>query len=657
MGTSMVKQIIQLGILSIALGLGTTGYSQIKKEKQADKSFDRLAYVDAIKVYERMANQGYVNTSILQNLADAYYFNGKLVEANTWYTELFEGNYEDKELAKLPSEYYYRYAQTLKSVEDYTKSKQMMDQFAVLEQRDSRVELYSKNRDYLAHIENRSDRYDIKRLDFNTAYSDYGGTLLGDQFIFTSARATDQQGSSKIHAWTNESYTSLYRSTIGQSGFGEPVLFAPEIGSEVNDATAVFTQDGNTMYFTRNNSKASGKSKQNKEKTSLLKLYKAVKQADGKWGQVEELPFNSDNFNTAHPALTPDDKWLYFASDRQGTRGQSDLFRVALYEHEGYGPVENLGSSINTEGRENFPFIASDYQLYFSSDGHLGLGGLDVFTAKIYPNGSFGPVVNMGTPINSSMDDFGFYLDPKQNKGFVSSNRADGKGSDDIYFLAEKPCKQTIEGTVYNKDTNEIVANALIVISDALYQKSDTLYTNAKGYYITSLLDCGYKYRIKAEKESYNTVEVAFNVNREPGVKTVNIGLEKAEKPLGLNDDLFKRLNLQPIYFDFDKSNIRRDAAIELMKVVEVLKEYPSIKIDVRSHTDSRGNDVYNMNLSDRRVKSTIKWMIEQGIDPSRLTGRGYGESQLLNKCSNGVPCTTSEHQENRRSEFIIKEI
>ncbi|MBB1149500.1 PD40 domain-containing protein [Myroides sp. NP-2] len=653
----MVKQIVQLGILSAALSFSISGYSQIKKEKTGDKNFDRLAYVDAIKVYERIADKGYVNTSILQNLADAYYFNGKLVEANKWYAELFEGTYDDKDTSKLSSEYYYRYAQTLKAVENYAKSQELLEQFAALEKEDSRTALFNKNRDYLAHIENHSDRYDIRLLDLNTEYSDYGGTMIGDKFVFTSARATDHQNGNQIHAWTNESFTSLYSSTVGQNGFEEPVLFAEEINSKVNDATAVFTKDGNTMYFTRNNSKASGKSKQNRDKTSLLKLYKAVKQSDGKWGLVEELPFNSDNFNTAHPALTPDGKWLYFVSDRKGTLGQSDLFRVGLYEDGTYGEVENLGNSINTEGRESFPFISSDNQLYFSSDGHPGLGGMDVFVAKLYPNGSFGPVVNMGAPINSSLDDFGFYLDPAQGKGFVSSNRAEGKGADDIYFLAEKPCKQSIEGIVYDKDTNEVLADALVVISDALYQKSDTLYTNSKGYYVTSLLDCGNKYRIKAEKALYNTVEVAFNINREPGVKTVNIGLEKTEKPLEINDDLFKKLQLQPIYFDFDKSNIRRDASIELMKVVEVMKEYPSMKLDVRSHTDSRGNDAYNMQLSDRRVKSTIKWMIEQGIDPGRLTGRGYGESQLQNKCSNGVPCTAEEHQLNRRSEFIILEM
>ena len=653
----MIRQIIQVGMLCTTLSVCTTGYSQASKEKKADKSFEQLAYVDAIRLYERMAENGYINTDMLQNLANAYFFNGKSVEANKWYAMLFEGDYDDKDIAKLPSEYYYRYAQTLKSVEDYPKSQKMMDQFAALEQEDSRAVLYTKNRDYLTHIENRSDRYNIQKLDFNTAYSDYGGTMLNDQFVFTSARATDHQKGNQIHAWTNESYTSLYRSTIGANGFEEPVLFAPEINSSVNDATAVFTKDGNTMYFTRNNANASGRSRQNKDKTSLLKLYKAVKQADGQWGDVEELSLNSDNFNTAHPALTPDEKWLYFVSDRQGTIGQSDLFRVPLYENGSYGPIENLGKSINTEGRESFPFISADYQLYFASDGHPGLGGLDIFTAKIYPNGSFGPVVNMGAPINSSMDDFGLYLDAKQNKGFVSSNRADGKGVDDIYFLDEKPCKQTLEGVVYDKDTNETIANAHVYVSDGLYQKSDTLVTNEKGYYKTNLLDCGYKYRIKAEKELYNTVEVAFNSNREPGLKTVNVGLEKVEKPIGLNDDLFKQLNLKPIYFDFDKSNIRRDASIELMKVVEVMKEYPALKIDVRSHTDSRGDDEYNRILSDRRVKATIQWMIEQGINPNRLTGKGYGETQLLNKCSNGVPCTAQEHQENRRSEFIILEM
>ncbi|MBB1141001.1 OmpA family protein [Myroides sp. WP-1] len=653
----MKKRIQQMGLVALLfIGGITTSYGQVGKVKQGDRDFDRLAYANAIEIYEGLANKGYVNTLVLQNLADAYYFNGKLVEANKWYAELFEGTYEDKDTAKLTSEYYYRYAQTLKSMKDYTKSQDMMDQFYNLEKEDSRAALFNKNRDYLRAIARNSDRYEIKALNLNSEYSDYGGTIIGNSFVFTSARVTAKEKGSTIHSWTNESYTSLYSSAITEEGFGEPVRLAMD-NSTINEATGVFTADGKTMYFTRNNATSNGKSKQNKEHTSLLKIYKAVKQADGQWGQVVELPINSDDFNTAHPALTPDGKWLYFASDRKGSIGQSDLFRVALYDNGGYGVVESLGKNINTEGRESFPFISSNNQLYFSSDGHPGLGGLDVFSSAIYPDGSLGPVVNMGEPINSNMDDFGFYLDAKENKGFVSSNREGGRGADDIYFWVEKPCKQTIEGIVFDKQTKAPLANALVVISDAVYQKSETLRTNSKGYYVSSLLDCGIKYRIKAEAESYNPTEViSLNTENTPGVKKVDIGLETPEIPIEVNDDLFKTLNLKPIYFDFDKSDIRYDASIELMKIVEVMKKYPSLKVDVRSHTDSKGKDSYNLSLSDRRVKSTIQWVIAQGIASNRLTGRGYGETKLLNRCSNGVRCSDAEHQENRRSEFIVVE-
>ncbi|EHO09731.1 OmpA family protein [Myroides odoratimimus] len=651
----MVKQIIRVGILILALSLGQLSYCQIKKEKQADKSFDRTAYIDAIQIYEGMVEKGYVNGSILQNLADANYFNGKLLEANKWYTELFEGQYEDKNLGQLPSEYYYRYSQTLKAVKNYEKADELMEQFSRIEKEDQRVTEYNKDRAYLSRIEKYVNQYEAELLQINSAFSDYGGTIIGNDFVFTSARATDHQHKLKIHSWTNEGYTSLYRAKIDGSGMANPERFPLDEAPYVNDATAVFNQDGTIMFFTRNNAKSNGKSKQNKDHNSSLKIYRALKQTDGSWGRVLELPFNSDNFNTAHPALTPDDKWLYFASDRDGAIGQSDLYRVAVFKNDGYGPVENLGPSINTEGRENFPFISSDNQLYFASDGYPGLGGMDVFVTQLNGDGTFGSIVNMGEPINSSMDDFGFYL--KDGTGFVSSNRAGGMGSDDIYKLTERSCVKKVEGKVYDIETKEVLANAKIVVSDGLYEKSTTLQSNDKGQFTISDLGCGIKYRIRPEKEAYNTVELVFSFERDSEVKTFDIGLERAVKPLQVNDDLFKRLQLKPIYFDFDKTIIRKDAAIELMKIVEVMQQYPTMKIDVRSHTDSRGNDTYNLNLSDRRVKATIQWMTKQGIEASRLTGRGYGETQLLNGCSNGEHCTDAEHQVNRRSEFIIKEI
>ncbi len=653
----MRKQIIKIGFFTLLfLGVCIQGYAQKVAEKKAEKEYNKLAYIDAIKIYERIASKGYTNASMLEKLGDANYFNGRLVEANKWYSELFEGEYSDKGQKAISSEYYYRYAQTLKAVENYDRANQVMQQFVVLEKDDSRAKLFEENKGYLQQIENQEDRYDLKAIDVNSEYSDYGGTLLGNQLVYTSARQTDKQSNNQIHEWTNESFTSLFATNINEDGtFSEPVLFSKELDSRVNDATAVFTKDGKTMYFTRNNSKQSGKKRYNKDQSSLLKLYKATLSESGKWENLVELPFNSDDFNTAHPALSPDEKWLYFASDRKGTRGESDIFRVGIYENGEFGKLENLGDKINTSGRETFPFISKDNLLFFSSDGHPGLGGLDVFVAKINVDGTFGAVTNMGTPINSSFDDFGFYINAKNSKGFVSSNRVNGV--DDIYFFSEKACVQAVEGVVFDKNTQEVLANSLVVISDALYQSSDTLYTDSNGYYKIQKLDCGQKYRVKAEKQEYSTVEMFFTTDYKTGVKKVDIGLEKVEEPITVNDDLFKKLKLEPIYFDFDKSNIRHDASIELIKIAEVMKEYPTMKIDVRSHTDSRGKDSYNLKLSDRRAKSTVQWLISQGIDSSRITGKGYGETKLLNNCSNGVPCSAEEHQLNRRSEFIVIEL
>ncbi|MGL4585051.1 MAG: OmpA family protein [Flavobacterium sp.] len=656
----MRKQLLKTSLLSIVLLAlsSTTVQAQRVTEKKADKEYEKLAYIDAIKIYERMAKKGYVNADILMKLADSYYFNGKLLDANKWYGELFNGEYEDKGKVTIPSEYYYRYAQTLKASEQYDLSKKVMEQFVVLEKGDSRSQLYIANKDYLKGIEDKNSRYELKHTSINTPYSDYGATVIGDQLIFTSARPSAKLSSKKLHEWTNESFTTLYSSTISADGkMGEPVVYAPELSSKVNDATAVFTKDGKMMYFTRNNSSLKGKRKNNKKNSSLLKIFSATKQANGTWADVRELPINSDNFNTAHPALTADDGWLYFSSDREDSEGQSDIYRVALYPNHVYGGVENIGKKVNTAGRETFPFISSDNYLFFASDGHPGLGGLDIFTAKIDRNGGIGEVTNVGAPINSRFDDFSLYINRDTNSGFVSSNRPEGLGGDDIYTFMEKACLQHIAGTVYDIKTNKGIPNATIVISDALYEKSKTIQTDENGQYSSDVLDCNHKYRIKGEAPLYSTVELVFALADITGEKKVNIGLDKSYETVGVNDDLFKKLKLQPIYFNFDKSFIRPDASIELMKVVEVMREYPTMKIDVRSHTDSRGNDAYNLALSDRRVKATIQWMISQGIEPNRLTGRGYGETQLQNRCSNGVPCSEVDHQLNRRSEFIIIEM
>ncbi len=651
----MVRKTKYLSLLVCFLLTSLLSFGQSRKEKKADRNFDTYAYVDAIQMYENMAEQGYINTSILSKLGDSYYFNAKFVEANKWYEQLIEGSYEDKDLTTLNKEYYYRYAQTLKAVDQPQKADAILEEFATLAANDSRAQLFITNSE-LVEKTLPSSRFTLSNLSCNSEYSDYGATLLGNQLIFTSSRVNDQM-KNKIHNWTNQAYTKLYTTTIGvDGGFGEPVLFAKEIASkELNMGTAIFTKDGKTMYFTSNNGSIRGgkRAQYNKEESSVLKIYVSHQQPDGSWGGAESLAFNLEDYNTAHPALTPDEKWMYFVSDRQGSLGQSDLFRVSRFEDGHFGPVEHLGDKVNTAGRETFPFISSDYTLYFSSDGHPGFGGLDVFKVKIQRDGQLGVPVNLGPDINSAFDDFGLYIDSATKKGFITSNKPGGHGGDDLYLFIEQACTQLVDGLISNQEGGEYLDQVVIGFYDAMNKKVAEIQSDSQGYFSFDQLACGREYLVRASKKGYLTKEMRIHTNREVKER-LYITLESDGTRIGQGDDLFDKLKLSPIYFDFDKSTIRPDAQIELMKVVEVMKQHPSLVVDIRSHTDSRGNDRYNRQLSDRRAKATMQWMISKGIAADRLTGKGYGESQLLNKCSKGIPCSEEEHQVNRRSEFII---
>ena len=661
----MKKNILKIGLLSLlfsSFGI----HAQELQEKKGAQQVERYAYVDAIKIYERVAKKGYESVEMYKNLGDSYYFNGKLTEANQWYEKMF-GLFENPnyitaaaEKTSLPSEYYYRYGQTLKAVGNYQKSDAVLKTFEQKELGDSRGRLAKSEQDYLAEIKANSGRYNINSLTINSGYSDYGSTMFNNQLIFTSARDTGNLVK-KTHTWTGDSFTSLYAATLDEEGTpGTPKRFAKEIKTKFNESTPVFSADGQTMYFTRNNFNK-GKRGKDAHKTTLLKIYKATLE-NQKWRKVEELPFNSNDYSTAHPALTMDGKWMYFASDRENGKGQSDLYKVAVNPDGSFGQPINLGDAINTEGRESFPFITKDNELYFSTDGRPGLGGLDIYATKINADGSFTEVQNIGSPANSSLDDFAYYIDTKSRRGFLSSNRAEGMGNDDIYSFLETrrlslECLQSIFGKVYDKQTQAPLAHANLTLYDGNFKQIGTVQTSADGKYEFKDLKCGSRYRINAGVEDYNTAEVAVDLPMQTGSTQVDFGLEKTRIEVKKGDDLFKVLKLNPIYFDFDKSNIRPDAAAELAKVVEVLRDYPEMKIDVRSHTDSRGNDAYNLSLSDRRAKSTIAWIVDQGISKERVDGKGYGETQLVNECSNGVKCSEAAHQENRRSEFIVLEL
>lgn len=438
------------------------------------------------------------------------------------------------------------------------------------------------------------------------------------------------------------------------STLGTPKMFAKNIKIPFHEASPVFTKDGQTMYFTQNNY-LKGKKGKNSEKVTLLKIYKA-KLIDKEWSNVEELPFDSDNYSVAHPALSPDEKTLYFASDMPGTLGQSDIFKCKIDEDGSFGIPENLGTKINTEGRETFPFVSENNELYFASDGHPGLGGLDIFYSKI-ENGVFSKVKNIGETANSPNDDFSFVINTKTKRGFLTSNREGGKGSDDIYQFFETRqlnCEQKLSGLVTDLETGAIIINAKMSLFNNTFKVIKTSTSDKNGYFYFDV-DCDTNYYIRAEQTDYNTVEKRIEIPNNSGKTEVSIQLDKNIKEVKNGDDLAKTFGIKIIYFDLDKSNIREDAALELEKILDVLLENPTIKINIRSHTDSRASFEYNDQLSEKRAQSTMAWLVNNGIETSRLTAKGYGERELVNKCADSVICTEEEHQANRRSEFIIE--
>lgn len=628
------------------------GYSQKTRIEAADEKYDRYAFIDAISTYERIANKGYKNEEMFQKLGNAYYFNADLQKAEKWYAELFEMNQDQT------AEYCYRYSQCLKSLGNYNKANVILDLFNAKSGNDQRAKLFAKNKNYLEVIKENSGRFTIEDAGVNSEYSDYGSAFSGNKLVFASSR--DKGGPTKrVFKWTNQSFTSLYASSVLSSGkLDSPKPFGDKMNSKYHESTPVFTKDGKNVYFTRNNFLDGKKGSDNNEVT-LLKVYKATLVNDS-WENIIELPFNSNQYSVAHPMLSLDEKTLYFASDMPGTLGQSDLFKVEINGDNTYGDPINLGKTINTEGRESFPFISEDNELYFASDGHPGLGGLDVFVSQIKTDNNFGEVLNVGEPINGPQDDFSFWIDSKSRKGFLTSNRLGGHGYDDIYSFTETRklvCKQKLIGVITDLETGGILADTKVSLFDENFILISQTISDHKGGYVFDV-SCGNTYYVRAEKTEYGTKESEIKIPAINGTTSLPLVLEKSVCKVKVGGDLAKCFGIKMIYFDLDKSAIRKDAAFELEKILDAMNQYPTMKIDVRSHTDCRQTAKYNMALSDRRAKSTIAWLIQNGIAVNRLTGRGYGESQLVNDCgcepTNTSSCTEEQHQANRRSEFIV---
>jgi len=499
--------------------------------------------------------------------------------------------------------------------------------------------------------------YSIKNISENTKFSDFGVTYFGESSaVFASARR-DISIRNRRWYFNNQPYLELFKGNLTNDGeINDVELFSKNINSKYHESNVTFTKDLKTVYFSRNNY-INKKATKDDDGWVLIQMYKATVGEGGEWTNIEPMPFNSDDYQTGHPVLNDRENKLYFTSDMPGGLGNTDIYVVDINSDGTYSDPINLGPNVNTKRKEMFPFIDDNDVLYFSSNGFEGgFGKLDVYATKIIGHEAIESALNLGKPINSREDDFGFTFKTGEKWGHFSSNREGGKGDDDIYYFEELApiefdCEQFVDGLVREKSSGALLPGALVTLYGADGEKIESSIADKYASF-SFKLDCETAYKVVATKENYNKDSEEFETSDVRDLE-LTLGLTLTENEfINVRGQLM--VNVNPIYFDLDKSEIRPDAAIELEKVVRIMQKYPKIKISLGSHTDSRAPDAYNQSLSERRAKSSLEWIIDKGIEASRITGQGYGETQLVNKCSNGVRCSEAEHQLNRRTEFII---
>ena len=616
--------------------------AQDKSTRKADKQFSRFEFVKAADSYEKLVNNGKSSDYVVSQLAECYYNIYNTVEAEKWYATLVD---ETKDTNII-----YKYSQMLKANGKYEQSNKWMAKFAELRPADNKATAYMKDPNYLPKIISKGKRFNVQNLDINSEYSDFGGSLNNNKLYITSSRNTvglfdlGRWLTQRIsYGWNNEPYLDIYSFDISESGsyINEDYLNS-NVNTKYHEGLASFDNEGN-MYLSRESFYENQyvKDPNSNNIISLLGIYK-ISENDN---NAVALNINSSEYSVKNPSISADGKTLYFASDKPGGFGNFDIYRGDIDTNGDVKNVENLGQKINTEGQEMFPFIGNENNLYFSSDSQLGLGGLDVFFTKEV-DGKWASARNVGIPVNSNADDFAFSMNESNGEGFVSSNRSGGKGSDDIYSIKRLVpiCDVLLTANVLDSKTKLVIDSATTSVSDKDGNIASTKTSSKKGI-AEFMLVCDEKGKLIVSKKGYNSKIVDLEISSEE-FTSIDIMLDPIEKII-----VAEKIELNSIYFDFEKSNIKSEAAFELDNLVQVMIKYPEMTVSIESHTDSKGPSSYNQKLSEKRAKTTMQYVISKGIDSSRLSAVGKGESNPIVECSN---CNEEEDQLNRRSEFII---
>lgn len=637
-------------ILLASLLISSISFSQAEL-KRADRLYSSHAYLDATKIYNNYIEENNnINTETYLNAADANYYINNMRQASMYYEKAFNAS------SGLEEPYLSKYLRSLRSVRDYKKADKIyIDYLKQAGDTEAIEKINKKVAAFNSILENKEpSRYSVTNLEVNTKYSDFVNVIYGDQVIFSSSRP----GASKeLYSWNDQPYLSQYLAKKTENGqLTDAALFGQQISSNFHDATIAFLPNSDVVYYT---SSAIKKNRLllDEGRNNNFSIYKG-RFADGKITGKEAVFFNSSEYSTGHPSISSDGKYLFFASDMPGGYGEADIYYCEIFEDGKLSTPKNAGDKINTSGNDFFPSLVEG-ELYFSSNGHLGFGGIDIFSSVFEEeNKDFSEPVNLGKVVNTSDDDFAIVFNEDNNSGYLSSNREGGKGDDDIYYFNRKPlpCDQFITGIAKDKLSKEFIADVTIAVKDSTNTLMQTVKTKEDGSYEVKI-PCNRPVTLTATKEGYIEKSEKITTGNVDGEYTpkVNFELNKYDDIIVKDDKGIEKIKMDAIYFNYNKWDITPGAAIVLNKAAEVMKDIPDMTIKIEGHTDSRGSAKYNLSLSDKRAKATQEYLYSQGIAKDRIESAiGYGESRLLNHCSDGVKCTNEEHDVNRRSDFII---
>jgi len=623
-------------ILIVLLIAGNASFSQTLLQK-ADTAFAKREYTTAIQLYKDVLKKGKGADVALINfkIGEAYKTGNNFNEAVIWYDKAIKAGYSNPVAI-------FNYAEVLTLSGDYTNAKNYYEQYLILEPDDKIAQKRLESIKLANTKPKEAPIYAVTNLkELNTKYSEYGVAKVKDKVIFASSRMDKK---SKVYELTGQGFSNFYVTHfIADKGqWSAPELATGGLNSEFNDGTFYYDEKSNTGYFMQCNGL--------KGKEENCNLYTATyNESNGVWSEAKIFEYNSNKFNIGHPAMTSDGLILFFVSDMTGGLGGSDIWMMKKNPTTSIwsSPV-NLGENINTKGNEMFPYVLGDTSFYFSSNGHLGYGGLDIFVCKLNKDGSLGQPQNLMPPFNSSGDDFGILYQTK-NSGLFSSNRSGGVGDDDIYAFDLLPVNITASGTIIDRENKVNIPDATITLK------------GSDGSVLTTKSEKDGKYEFKGLKREINyTVQSSkdkFLTSEEKKFSTAGVKYDKAfNKTVGYDLDLSmiavtkEEINIPNIYYDYNKADLRPESKIELDKLISILKENPKIKILINSHTDSRGTQTYNQDLSERRAQSVVDYLIEKGISKDRLQSKGWAATKPLIKNAK----TEEEHQSNRRTTFNI---